>query len=83
MPLHVVYKGLHLYNTWCNGGPDGTRYNCSPSGWMESEQFVEWFTKVFIESTKELDGNKLLIFDGHNSHISSAVVNLAILNNIT
>lgn len=69
LPLYVVYKGLHLYGTWCNGGPDDTRYNCSPSGWMESQQFVEWFEKTFIMSTNHLEGNKLLIFDGHSSHI--------------
>jgi len=82
LPLYVVYKGLHLYGTWCNGGPDDTRYNCSPSGWMESQQFVEWFEKTFIMSTNHLEGNKLLIFDGHSSHISTKVVNLAVANNI-
>ena len=82
LPLYVVYKGKHLYSTWCNGGPEKTRYNCSDSGWMESVQFVEWFEKIFIPETKHLDGNKLLIFDGHSSHISSTVVTMAIENNI-
>ena len=82
LPLYVVYKGLHLYNTWCVGGPEDARYNCSPSGWMESQQFVEWFQKVFISGTNHLEGNKLLVFDGHNSHISTTVVNLALANNI-
>ena len=82
LPLYVIYKGLHLYNTWCVGGPPDIRYNCSPSGWMESQQFVDWFEKVFIEATGHLEGNKLLIFDGHNSHISSSVVELAAKNDI-
>jgi len=58
------------------------RYNCSPSGWMESQQFIEWFEKVFIAATEHLEGNKLLIFDGHSSRISSSVVDLALKNNV-
>jgi len=80
--LYVVFKGLHLYSTWCSGGPESARYTCSPSGWMESLQFLEWFSKVFVESTKELDGGKLLIFDGHSSHHSEQVVSIAEAYNV-
>jgi len=79
---YVVYKGLHLYNTWCAGGPDDAKYTCSKSGWMEANQFVEWFDKVFIRETVNLEGGKLLIFDGHNSHLTKEVVDLALANNI-
>ena len=68
LPLYIVYKGSHLYSTWCNGGLDSTRYTSSLSGWMEPVQFIEWFEKVFIEGVKHLDGGKLLVFNGHNSH---------------
>ena len=79
---YVVYKGCHLYSTWTKGGPDNAKYTCSKSGWMESAHFIEWFVKVFIAETAELDGAKLLVFDGHNSHVSKTVVELAIANNI-
>lgn len=82
MTPYIVFKGLHLYNTWCEGGPEGTKYNCSKSGWMEADQFLEWFDKVFVQQTAQLEGGKLLIFDGHNSHLSKAVVDLAVTNNI-
>jgi hypothetical protein len=82
LPMYVVYKGKNIYSTWCQDGPEGTRYNCSDSGWMESEQFFDWFQKIFVEGTKDLDGSKLLIFDGHNSHINTRVVELAMSNNI-
>ena len=49
---------------------------------MKLQQFVDWFEKIFIEATGHLEGNKLLIFDGHNSHISSSVVELAVKNDI-
>ena len=34
LPLYVVYKGKHLYSTWCkpSDGHDGTVYNSSPAG---------------------------------------------------
>ena len=82
LPMYVVYKGKHLYNTWCSGGPKDVLYTCSDSGWMESQQFIEWFAKVFVAGTSSLDGAKLLIFDGHSSHISPHVVELAVQNNI-
>lgn len=82
MPLYVVYKGLHLYDTWCRGGPVDVRYTCSPSGWIETDQFCEWFGKVFISETKTLEGPKLHIFDGHSSHINTRVIDMALSNNI-
>ena len=48
---------------------------------MESLQFVEWFQEI-IKETKDTDGPKLLIFDGHNSHISKTVVDLTVDNQI-
>lgn len=82
LPMYILYKGLHLYSSWCIGGPDGARYNCSPSGWMESAQFLEWFVNSFIPGTSHLEGMKLLIFDGHNSHVSIELIDKARENNI-
>ena len=83
MPPYVVYKSLHLYDTWVAGGPDGAMYNNSPSGWMEESQFFEWLKEIFVPNSKKYSGKHLLIFDGHNSHISVRTIELAIENNIT
>jgi len=48
---------------------------------MEGDQFVQWFCKVFLTATSHLEGSKLLIFDGHNFHLSAQVVKLALENN--
>lgn len=32
LPPYVVYAAVHLYATWTEGGPKGTRYNRSKSG---------------------------------------------------
>lgn len=63
-------------------GPVGCRYNCSESGWMETRHFVEWFGKIFDDYVKKIEGPKLLIFDGHSSHISIELIELAKANDI-
>jgi hypothetical protein len=46
LPPFVVYKAQNLYNSWCLGGPDGTQYGRTPSGWMEGFIFEEWMERV-------------------------------------
>ncbi|KAJ8943848.1 hypothetical protein NQ314_009617 [Rhamnusium bicolor] len=53
------------------------RYNCSLSGWMEAPQFLDWFINCFIPETLKLDGTKLLILDGHKSHVSLELIDAA------
>ena len=38
-PPYVVYKAEHLWSTWTEGGPSGTRYNRSKSGWFDGVIF--------------------------------------------
>ena len=84
LPPFVVHKGKHLYSTWTNGGPAGARYSVSESGWMEKENFLSWFEKLFLPSVKAcLDsGPVVLIFDGHHSHISINLLELARARNV-
>jgi hypothetical protein len=42
MPPYVVYKALNLYESWTWGGPKGTRYNTSKSGWFDACIFQDW-----------------------------------------
>lgn len=71
-----------MYSSWVKDGPDGCFYNTSSNGWMEIPQFKEWFEKVFIEFVKSFDGPKILVLDGHKSHITSDIVQLARSNEI-
>ena len=41
-------------------GPTGAKYSISDSGWMESEQLKLWFSDIFLDSTKNLTGPKIL-----------------------
>ena len=55
---------------------------CSPSGWMETPLFTEWFKSVFLPQVTHISEPKLLLMDGHVSHISFEVIDLARSNNV-
>ena len=82
MPMHTVYKGRRKQHSWLQGGPTGATYDCSESGWMEANNFYKWFAEVFVPSVQHLDGTKLLLFDGHSSHVSLELIDKARENNI-
>ncbi|XP_065671367.1 uncharacterized protein LOC136089330 [Hydra vulgaris] len=68
---------------WVKGGPDGAVYTTSSKGWMECPHFLEWFQSIFLMYTKHLANRpRVLIFDGHISHISSPLIDLAKKNNV-
>lgn len=48
LPPMVVYKSGtgSVYASWCEGGPDGTTYAASKSGWFDMSKFNQWFTQV-------------------------------------
>jgi hypothetical protein len=50
LPPFVVYKSVTMWDVWTQNGQKDCQYTCSPSGWMESEVFVNWF-KYFIKCT--------------------------------
>ncbi|XP_041377275.1 uncharacterized protein LOC121389691 [Gigantopelta aegis] len=83
LPPYVVYQGKNLYLAWTEGGPDGTTFTTSAKGWMEGPQFLDWFQKVFLKNTEHLSSNpRVLIFDGHASHLSLALMEAAKKNKI-
>ena len=84
LPPYFVYKGKNLWSRWMQGGPAGSLYSVSDSGWMESANFKQWVEKMFIPAVKYLATKSpvVLFFDGHHSHISLELIELARDNNI-
>ena len=39
LPPYFDYKGKNLWTWWMQGGPDGSHYSVSDSGWMEAANF--------------------------------------------
>ena len=66
------------------GGPVGTFYDVSESGWMDSINFLSWFNNQFMSAVRLLteSGPVVLIIDGHYSHVSLELIKLARDNNI-
>lgn len=57
----------------------------SPNGWTDNFLCTQWFEKVFIPQAKACNKSRapiLLIYDGHGSHMTKRMVELALENNI-
>jgi hypothetical protein len=48
LPPMVVYQCPtgSLFQTWCEGGPEGTVYSSTRNGWFDMERFNQWFKEV-------------------------------------
>ena len=78
LPPYIVFAGKHLWSAWiCKNSFSGTRFNASPSGWVEEHVFFDWLSKQFIPFVADTPKPVLLIFDGHKAHISTRIIKLA------
>ena len=83
LPPYVVYKGKNLYHDWTQGGPEKASFTTSDKGWMEGPQFLDWFHRLFLKETDHLKHHtRVLIFDGHASHLTLALAREAKENNV-
>ena len=76
LPPYVVYKSDHLWDTWCECGPQGTRYNRTKSGWFDSTCFYDWFKTIVVPYIRKLQGPKVVIGDNLSSHFNIDIINL-------
>ena len=75
IPPMIIYPRVRLTEGLKTGAHPGPFFACSKSGWITQELFLEWF-RFFVRSippTRPV----LLIFDGHSSHISLELIELA------
>ncbi|CAK1585488.1 unnamed protein product [Parnassius mnemosyne] len=82
LPIYVVYKASNLYSEWLEGGPAGTRYNCSKSGWFDTSSFEDYFKTIVVDWARQISGPKVVIGDNSSSHINIEVVELCQKHNI-
>ena len=86
LPPYVVYKGTPdiIQSTWVKGGPTDTAYSVSRSGWMEDYVLESWFKMRFVKwlDLKEIQRPVMLIFDGHGSHITYHMAQIAQENGV-
>ena len=78
----VVYKAQSCYSEWTTGGPVGTVYDATPSGWFDSRCFHRWFSEILLPHAQTLQGPKAVIGDNLAAHFTEAVVTAAVENDI-
>lgn len=74
LPPFVIYKSKNIWDTWRSGGPKGTRYTCTKSGWIDSKTFEEWFSAIALPYLKKSEPPRVLIGDNLSSHLSAFVI---------
>ncbi len=45
MTLHKSGTGS-VYQSWCEGGPDGATYAATKNGWFDADKFNQWVKQV-------------------------------------
>jgi hypothetical protein len=71
LPCLVIFKGVHIQTTWIpsRNTPDWL-YTTSENGWTSNAIGLEWLRRIFMPNTSpSKTGHRLLILDGHGSHI--------------
>jgi hypothetical protein len=82
LPPALIYKGAlgTMQDTWLEDvqKKDEVYFSTSVNGWSCDELGARWLVDVFDRHTKEKAGNRrrLLIVDGHSSHINMNFINL-------
>jgi len=79
---YVVYRAENLWSSWIQGGPKGTHYNRSKTGWFDAVCFEDWFFSTILPYCKKLSGKKVLLGDNLSSHISAVVIKACTKYNI-
>ncbi len=48
VPPMTVYKSGtgSVYQSWCEGGPDGATYAATKTGWFDMDKFNQWIKQV-------------------------------------
>ena len=54
------------------GKKDTIHFAATEKGWTSNEIGLQWLTTIFNRYTKEKRGKRLLLIDGHSSHINMA-----------
>ncbi|CAH1984517.1 unnamed protein product [Acanthoscelides obtectus] len=83
VPPYVIFRAEHLWSTWTENGPHGTRYNRTKSGWIDSITFEDWFESHLLPILKKKDGRKGIIGNNLSSHINKNVLEACEANNIS
>lgn len=81
LPPMIIFEKCFPSGNYSECGPDDCLYAKSPNGYMDGELFKNWFLTVFLPNTAHLRP-AFLILDGHGSHLTIDVIDLAREHNV-
>jgi hypothetical protein len=84
LPPCIIFKGKVAIAGWFDNLPKDWRFEVSNNGWTSDEIGLRWLQKLFIPSTNSrVRGQfRLLILDGHGSHLTPQFDRICAENNI-
>ena len=90
LPPSLIYQGesYDLQDTWLKEFDHSAQrafFACSKNGWSDDTLGLNWLQQVFDRTTKErtsIRDRRLLIVDGHSSHVNMPFIDYADANRI-
>jgi hypothetical protein len=89
LPPSLIYQAANkgIQSSWVEdikAGEHGVHVSSSPSGWTDNDIGLGWLEQVFDHYTKAKARRayRLLIFDGHGSHITMSFIDYCDRNRI-
>ena len=85
IPPLVIFKGEKLSPQWIPASINGKwRFDCNSKGWTSNQHGLAWLTRCFDPETRDKAAGeyRLLICDGHDSHITAEFIAHCIDNKI-
>jgi DDE superfamily endonuclease len=72
LPPCIIFKGKTYCEGWFENLPNSWRFEVSQNGWTTDEISLRWLQNLFIPFTESRTKGKyrLLILDGHGSHLT-------------
>jgi hypothetical protein len=85
LPPLIIFKGENLSRQWIPADTHNNwRFSCNTKGWTSNKHGLQWLREIFEPSTRTKANGKqrLLICDGHDSHITASWIAHCIKNDI-
>ena len=75
IPPFVIFPRQKMKAELKDGAPPGSEFACNPSGWMQTDIFMQWFDHFLKYAKPSAEDPVLLILDGHGSHMVVQTIN--------
>ena len=77
IPPLLIFPRVNFRHHMLIGAPAGTIGDANPSGWMNSDIFLEWLAHFINHSGSAPENPTLLLMDNHASHVNLPIIDKA------